>query len=43
MGKWFAYRQDQQEPQTWLSGKASCATCRAVFCLLDVAEVELID
>lgn len=37
MGKWYAYRQDQSEPQTWLSSKANCPTCRATFCMLDVA------
>lgn len=43
MGKWFAYRQDQSEPQTWLSSKASCPTCRSVFCMLDIAPIELIN
>ncbi|XP_025095332.1 transmembrane protein 129-like isoform X2 [Pomacea canaliculata] len=41
MGKWFASRQDQQRPDTWLGGKAPCPTCRAVFCLLDVCRIEL--
>lgn len=40
MGKWFASRQDQQRPDTWLSGKAPCPTCRAVFCMLDVRIIE---
>ncbi|KAK7479297.1 hypothetical protein BaRGS_00029467 [Batillaria attramentaria] len=39
MGKWFASRQDQQRPDTWLSGKAPCPTCRAVFCMLDVCRI----
>lgn len=41
MGKWFASRQDQQHPDTWLSGKAPCPTCRAVFCMLDVALINM--
>lgn len=40
MGRWFASRQDQQHPETWLSGKAPCPTCRAVFCMLDVCKIE---
>lgn len=43
LGKWFAYRQDQSQPGTWLSSQATCATCRAKFCLLDVAPVQLVD
>ena len=39
----FAYRQDQSQPQTWLSSRATCATCRATFCMLDVAKIEFID
>lgn len=39
MGKWFASRQDQQHPETWLSSKAPCPTCRAVFCMLDVVKI----
>ncbi|KAK7108994.1 E3 ubiquitin-protein ligase TM129-like [Littorina saxatilis] len=39
MGKWFASRQDQQRPETWLSGKAPCPTCRSVFCMLDVVKI----
>ena len=39
MGKWFASRQDQQHPETWLGGKAPCPTCRAVFCMLDVSKI----
>ncbi|KAK2192871.1 hypothetical protein NP493_21g07019 [Ridgeia piscesae] len=39
MGKWFASRQNQQEPETWLSGRAPCPTCRAVFCMLDISMV----
>uniref|UniRef100_A0A8B9UZ53 Transmembrane protein 129, E3 ubiquitin ligase n=1 Tax=Anas zonorhyncha TaxID=75864 RepID=A0A8B9UZ53_9AVES len=36
MGKWFASRQDQQHPETWLSSRVPCPTCRAKFCILDV-------
>ncbi|NXH78216.1 TM129 protein, partial [Hydrobates tethys] len=36
MGKWFASRQDQQHPETWLSSQVPCPTCRAKFCILDV-------
>ncbi|XP_076472348.1 E3 ubiquitin-protein ligase TM129-like [Babylonia areolata] len=39
MGKWFASRQDQQHPEGWLSGKAPCPTCRAIFCMLDVCAI----
>ncbi|KAL8624098.1 hypothetical protein ACOMHN_036101 [Nucella lapillus] len=39
MGKWFASRQDQQHPETWLSGNAPCPTCRAKFCMLDVCAI----
>ncbi|RUS79554.1 hypothetical protein EGW08_012684 [Elysia chlorotica] len=40
MGKWFASRQDQLRPETWLSGKSPCPMCRATFCLLDVCRVQ---
>ncbi|KAM4051725.1 E3 ubiquitin-protein ligase TM129 [Anomaloglossus baeobatrachus] len=36
MGKWFASRQDQQHPETWLSSQVPCPTCRAKFCIVDV-------
>lgn len=36
LGKWFASRQDQSKPNTWLSGKAPCPMCRQLFCMLDV-------
>lgn len=39
MGKWFASRQDQQRPETWLSSKSPCPTCRAVFCMLDICRI----
>lgn len=40
MGKWFASRQDQSRPDTWLSSKTPCPTCRAVFCILDVCKIQ---
>ncbi|XP_078409395.1 E3 ubiquitin-protein ligase TM129 isoform X2 [Cetorhinus maximus] len=39
MGKWFASRQDQQHPETWLSNRVPCPTCRSKFCILDVSIV----
>lgn len=36
MAKWFASRQDQSSPETWLGSKCPCPTCRSKFCLLDV-------
>ncbi|XP_077861519.1 transmembrane protein 129-like, partial [Saccoglossus kowalevskii] len=39
MSKWFASRQNQNEPQTWLSSKSPCPTCRSKFCILDVCRV----
>ncbi|XP_072291720.1 E3 ubiquitin-protein ligase TM129 isoform X3 [Eucyclogobius newberryi] len=39
MGRWFASRQNQQRPETWLSSKVPCPTCRANFCVLDVCVV----
>jgi len=40
MGKWFASRQDQSQPDTWLASKSPCPTCRATFCMLDVCLLE---
>ncbi|KAM9375494.1 E3 ubiquitin-protein ligase TM129 [Pholidichthys leucotaenia] len=39
LGRWFASRQDQERPETWLSSKARCPTCRARFCILDICTV----
>uniref|UniRef100_A0A667XCD0 Transmembrane protein 129, E3 ubiquitin protein ligase n=1 Tax=Myripristis murdjan TaxID=586833 RepID=A0A667XCD0_9TELE len=39
LGRWFASRQDQQRPETWLASKVPCPTCRARFCILDVCLV----
>ncbi|KAF7644975.1 hypothetical protein LDENG_00212770 [Lucifuga dentata] len=39
LGRWFASRQDQQRPETWLSSRVPCPTCRARFCILDVCMV----
>nr|XP_033807057.1 E3 ubiquitin-protein ligase TM129 isoform X1 [Geotrypetes seraphini] len=40
MGKWFASRQDQQHPETWLPSRVPCPTCRAQFCIVDVCIVQ---
>ncbi|XP_043188090.1 E3 ubiquitin-protein ligase TM129-like [Amphibalanus amphitrite] len=37
--KWFASRQDQDQPETWLASKCPCPTCRSTFCVLDVRRV----
>ncbi|TNN43002.1 E3 ubiquitin-protein ligase TM129 [Liparis tanakae] len=39
LGRWFASRQDQQRPETWLSSRVPCPTCRATFCILDICAV----
>ncbi|KAF7227903.1 transcript variant X3 [Nothobranchius furzeri] len=39
LGRWFASRQDQQQPETWLSSRVPCPTCRSKFCILDVCVV----
>ncbi|XP_077957098.1 E3 ubiquitin-protein ligase TM129 isoform X10 [Gasterosteus aculeatus] len=39
LGRWFASRQDQQRPETWLSSRVPCPTCRAKFCILDICAV----
>ncbi|XP_011059453.1 PREDICTED: E3 ubiquitin-protein ligase TM129 [Acromyrmex echinatior] len=39
MAKWFASRQDENAPETWLSSKCTCPLCRARFCVLDVCLV----
>ncbi|KAL6263853.1 hypothetical protein P5V15_003934 [Pogonomyrmex californicus] len=39
MAKWFASRQDENTPETWLSSKCTCPLCRARFCVLDVCLV----
>ncbi|XP_024941675.1 E3 ubiquitin-protein ligase TM129 [Cephus cinctus] len=43
MAKWFASRQDENAPETWLSSKCTCPVCRARFCLLDVCYVRLLN
>ncbi|XP_017288925.1 E3 ubiquitin-protein ligase TM129 [Kryptolebias marmoratus] len=40
LGRWFASRQDQQRPETWLSTRVPCPTCRAKFCILDICVVQ---
>jgi len=37
LGKWFASRQNQGEPETWMSSRCPCPTCRSKFCVLDVS------
>ena len=37
LAKWFAARQDKEQPETWLSSRAPCPTCRSAFCILDVS------
>ncbi|VIO86475.1 Uncharacterized protein BM_BM10973 [Brugia malayi] len=37
MGLIFASKQDPHHPELWMPGKAQCPTCRATFCVLDVA------
>lgn len=39
MCKWFASRQPQGRPETWLAGKSPCPTCRSKFCILDVCRL----
>ncbi|KAG7190384.1 hypothetical protein KM043_006492 [Ampulex compressa] len=43
MAKWFASRQDENAPETWLSSKCTCPVCRARFCLLDVCLVRTLE
>ena len=40
MGRWYASRQDQTKPETWLGGHATCPMCRARFCVLDVSYIQ---
>jgi len=41
MAKWFASRQSQRAPETWLASKSPCPTCRNKFCMLDVSLIDL--
>ncbi|XP_020286754.1 E3 ubiquitin-protein ligase TM129 [Pseudomyrmex gracilis] len=43
MARWFASRQDENEPETWLSSQCTCPVCRAKFCILDVCHVRILD
>lgn len=36
MARWFASRQDESNPDTWLANKCTCPVCRAKFCIYDV-------
>ncbi|CAF4390411.1 unnamed protein product, partial [Rotaria socialis] len=40
LGKWFASRQDQARPETWLQSTCPCPSCRATFCILDISIIE---
>jgi len=40
MAKWFASRQDQARPETWLNSKCPCPTCRSKFCIMDVCPID---
>ncbi|CAH1404270.1 unnamed protein product [Nezara viridula] len=40
MGRWFASRQEQDQPETWLGSTCTCPLCRSVFCILDVCPLE---
>ncbi|KHJ89332.1 hypothetical protein OESDEN_10848, partial [Oesophagostomum dentatum] len=37
MARIFLAKQDQSAPTRWLDGNCPCPTCRATFCILDVA------
>ncbi|WKY16952.1 hypothetical protein Q1695_001508 [Nippostrongylus brasiliensis] len=37
MARIFLAKQDQSSPTTWLVGTCACPTCRATFCIMDVA------
>lgn len=39
MSKWFASRQDQSQPETWMACRSPCPTCRATFCMLDICKI----
>ncbi|CAF0736854.1 unnamed protein product [Adineta ricciae] len=40
LGKWFASRQDQTRPDTWLQSNCPCPSCRSIFCILDISLIE---
>ena len=40
MSRWFAARQNQQQPETWMESTAPCPMCRAQFCVLDVLALQ---
>ena len=40
LGKWFASRQDQARPDTWLQSTCPCPSCRSLFCVLDISLIE---
>jgi len=40
MARWFASRQEDSSPETWLGGNSPCPTCRSIFCILDVSLIQ---
>ncbi|KAK6033188.1 hypothetical protein OSTOST_00619, partial [Ostertagia ostertagi] len=43
MARIFLAKQDQSRPASWLEGTCSCPTCRATFCIIDVALLSYFD
>lgn len=43
MARWFASRQDDKNPNTWLERKCTCPVCRARFCIYDVSMIGATD
>lgn len=43
MARIFLSKQDQSRPNVWLEGTCSCPTCRATFCIMDVALLSYVD
>uniref|UniRef100_A0A1I7YZ84 Transmembrane protein n=1 Tax=Steinernema glaseri TaxID=37863 RepID=A0A1I7YZ84_9BILA len=40
MARVFAAKQNKDNTETWLGGKANCPTCRSIFCVLDVCFIQ---
>ncbi|EYC13132.1 hypothetical protein Y032_0045g1283 [Ancylostoma ceylanicum] len=43
MARIFLAKQDQSVPTRWLEGNCPCPTCRATFCIMDVALLSYFD